>query len=390
MPTTSTRPFAEPAGSPGNGDLEHAVQSDPGAFRMLTGDRPTGPLHIGHYLASLRNRVRLQEKGVETFVVIADYQVITDRDSVGVQIAPTSRARPGLPRRRPRPCADDDLHAQRGPGPQPADAAVPVARHRRGARRNPTVKDELALTGGGSPPGLLLTYPVHQAADILFCQAGSCRSAGTSCPPRADARDRAPLQRAVCPEAPSSPSPRPCSARRRSCSARTAEDGQEPRQLIQLAASADETARPSGPRGPTRNGGSRTTRPAAPKWPTSSRSHRWVSGVRPWRSRTRSARRGPLRSSASSSTRSASTSGRSAAGATSWPRTPGTCEPSSSAGTHSRERSPRRRSATSRSSCTRRTDSRRRTRSDLSRPDSDATQIGRARRQRNRASLRRA
>ncbi len=69
---------------------EHATE-DPARFRMLTGDRPTGPLHIGHYLASLRNRVRLQDKGVETFVVIADYQVITDRDSVG-EMGPTCRA----------------------------------------------------------------------------------------------------------------------------------------------------------------------------------------------------------------------------------------------------------------------------------------------------------
>ncbi len=60
----------------------HAASS-PDRFRMLTGDRPTGPLHVGHYLASLRNRVRLQDKGVETFIVIADYQVVTDRDSVG-------------------------------------------------------------------------------------------------------------------------------------------------------------------------------------------------------------------------------------------------------------------------------------------------------------------
>ncbi|HEX6055992.1 MAG TPA: tryptophan--tRNA ligase, partial [Intrasporangium sp.] len=61
---------------------EHAA-SDPSRFRMLTGDRPTGPLHVGHYLGSLRNRVRLQDKGVETFVLVADYQVITDRDVVG-------------------------------------------------------------------------------------------------------------------------------------------------------------------------------------------------------------------------------------------------------------------------------------------------------------------
>ena len=38
-------------------------------------------------------------------------------------------------------------------------------------RRNPTVKDELALSGGRPLSGLLLTYPVHQAADILFCHA---------------------------------------------------------------------------------------------------------------------------------------------------------------------------------------------------------------------------
>src|SRR5687767_2636996 len=57
--------------------LEH-----PGRYRMLTGDRPTGPLHIGHYFGSLKNRVELQALGIETYIVIADYQVLTDRDSV--------------------------------------------------------------------------------------------------------------------------------------------------------------------------------------------------------------------------------------------------------------------------------------------------------------------
>ena len=38
-----------------------AVRADPAAFRVLTGDRPTGPLHIGHYFGTLENRVRLQE-----------------------------------------------------------------------------------------------------------------------------------------------------------------------------------------------------------------------------------------------------------------------------------------------------------------------------------------
>ena len=149
---------------------EHAAE-DPARFRMLTGDRPTGPLHIGHYLASLRNRVRLQDKGVETFVVIADYQVITDRDSVG-EIGANVR---GL--------VLDYLAAGLDPERTTifTHSAVPALNQLMlpflslvtdaELRRNPTVKDELGATSGRPLSGLLLTYPVHQAADILFCHA---------------------------------------------------------------------------------------------------------------------------------------------------------------------------------------------------------------------------
>jgi len=65
-------------------ELEQQITADPGRFRVLTGDRPTGPLHLGHYLGTLANRVRLQTAGVEVFLVIADYQVITDRDVVHI------------------------------------------------------------------------------------------------------------------------------------------------------------------------------------------------------------------------------------------------------------------------------------------------------------------
>jgi len=41
--------------------------------RILTGDRPTGPLHLGHYVGSLANRVRLQHE-YETYILIADVQ----------------------------------------------------------------------------------------------------------------------------------------------------------------------------------------------------------------------------------------------------------------------------------------------------------------------------
>ena len=48
---------------------------------MLTGDRPTGRLHLGHYFGTLKGRVALQDMGIKTNIIIADYQVITDRDT---------------------------------------------------------------------------------------------------------------------------------------------------------------------------------------------------------------------------------------------------------------------------------------------------------------------
>ncbi len=56
----------------------------PGRYRVLTGDRPTGPLHLGHLFGSVLERVRLQDAGVESCVIVAAYQVITDRESIGV------------------------------------------------------------------------------------------------------------------------------------------------------------------------------------------------------------------------------------------------------------------------------------------------------------------
>ena len=45
--------------------------------RILTGDRPTGQLHLGHYVGSLQNRVRLQDE-YDTYILIADVQALTD------------------------------------------------------------------------------------------------------------------------------------------------------------------------------------------------------------------------------------------------------------------------------------------------------------------------
>ncbi len=149
---------------------EHAA-SDPTRFRMLTGDRPTGPLHIGHYLASLRNRVRLQDRGAETFIVIADYQVITDRDAVGdigtnVQGLVLDYLAAGIDPARTTIFTHSAVPAV-GQLMLPFLSLVTDAE----LRRNPTVKDELLLSGERPLSALLLTYPVHQAADILFCHS---------------------------------------------------------------------------------------------------------------------------------------------------------------------------------------------------------------------------
>src|SRR5699024_12324206 len=136
---------------------------------MLTGDRPTGALHIGHYFGSLRNRVHLQDAGVETWLIVADYQVITDGDVVG-DIKGSVRE-----------LLTDYLAGVIEPERSTifAHSAVPALSQlmlpfrslvtQPEPERNPSVKAELAAAGKSAIGGLLLTYPVHQAADTLFC-----------------------------------------------------------------------------------------------------------------------------------------------------------------------------------------------------------------------------
>ncbi len=151
--------------------IERQLETDPGQFRMLTGDRPTGHLHLGHYFGSLRNRVALQDKGVETFVLIADYQVITDRDSVdsiGERVFSllTDYLSIGLDPARTTIFTHSQIPAL-NQLMLPFLSLVTDSE----LRRNPTVKAEQDATGGRPMSGLMLTYPVHQAADILFCKA---------------------------------------------------------------------------------------------------------------------------------------------------------------------------------------------------------------------------
>lgn len=147
------------------------LRDHPDRFRILTGDRPTGNLHIGHLFGSLENRVRLARAGVETFVLIADYQVITDRDGLGpirerVYSLLTDYLAVGLDPDRVTFFTHSSL-------PELNQLMLPFLALSTDAelRRNPTVKAELDDTQGRPMSGLLLTYPVHQAADILFCKA---------------------------------------------------------------------------------------------------------------------------------------------------------------------------------------------------------------------------
>ncbi|GAA0930301.1 tryptophan--tRNA ligase [Nonomuraea longicatena] len=151
--------------------LEELIHRDPGRFRVLTGDRPTGRLHLGHYFGTLGNRVRLQNLGVEMFVIIADYQVLTDRDVADdltghVEELVLDYLAAGLDPARSTIFAHSAIPAL-NQLMLPFLSLVSVAE----LNRNPTVKDEIAHSRQSAVSGLMFTYPVHQAADILFCKA---------------------------------------------------------------------------------------------------------------------------------------------------------------------------------------------------------------------------
>jgi tryptophanyl-tRNA synthetase len=152
-------------------ELEELIGRDAARFRILTGDRPTGPLHLGHYFGTLRNRVRLQDLGAEVFVLIADYQVLTDRDTAGhldeyVTGLVLDYLAIGLDPARTVIFAHSAVPAlNQLLLPFLSLVSVPEL------QRNPTVKDEIAHSRQAAVSGLMLTYPVHQAADILFCKA---------------------------------------------------------------------------------------------------------------------------------------------------------------------------------------------------------------------------
>lgn len=141
---------------------------------ILTGDRPTGKLHIGHYVGSLKNRVTLQDENkYEMFVFLADQQALTDHakdpktivESIG-NVALDYLA-VGLNPAKSTIFIQSQI-------PELAELSmyymnlVSLAR----LERNPTVKTEIAQKGfGESIPTGFLVYPIAQAADITAFKA---------------------------------------------------------------------------------------------------------------------------------------------------------------------------------------------------------------------------
>jgi tryptophanyl-tRNA synthetase len=139
---------------------------------VLTGDRPTGPLHLGHYVGSLKNRVELQKSSVQ-FVMIADAQALTD-----------NAHQPEKVRENVLEVALDYLAVGLSPSestlfiqskiPQLPEMAMYylnlVSWNR--LKHNPTVKQEIKQKGfDESTPAGFMVYPVSQAADITAFKA---------------------------------------------------------------------------------------------------------------------------------------------------------------------------------------------------------------------------
>jgi tryptophanyl-tRNA synthetase len=142
--------------------------------RLLTGDRPTGKLHLGHYVGSLKNRVKMQHE-YDTFLMVADIQALTD-----------NWANPEKVRENVLNVVLDNLAAGIEPDkvtyfiqsqiPQIAELTVLYSNLATlpELQRNPTVKQEIADKGHIFKDGIVtygfLGYPISQAADITFCR----------------------------------------------------------------------------------------------------------------------------------------------------------------------------------------------------------------------------
>jgi tryptophanyl-tRNA synthetase len=136
--------------------------------RILTGDTPTGKLHIGHYVGTLENRVKLQHD-YETFIIEADLHALTTLSEkpqgIGEHLWNTTadNLAVGLDPEKVTIFAESDI-------PEIYELAAFFSMYvtHNTALRNPTIKDEIVMKGMGDLFSLgFVNYPIYQAADIL-------------------------------------------------------------------------------------------------------------------------------------------------------------------------------------------------------------------------------
>ncbi len=140
---------------------------------LLTGDRPTGKLHLGHYVGSIQNRIALQNNVDHAYYMIADVQALTDNSQNPEKVTENmievvlDNLACGVDPKKTTFFVQSQI-------PEIAEMTVfflnlvTLAR----LKRNPTVKNEMKQKGfGENVPAGFLTYPVSQAADILFAHA---------------------------------------------------------------------------------------------------------------------------------------------------------------------------------------------------------------------------
>ena len=142
---------------------------------LLTGDRPTGRLHLGHFVGSIQNRVKLQDEVSKAFYMVADIQALTDNAD-----------NPGKVRDNVMEVVLDNLACGVDPKkttffiqsqvPEIAELTILFMNlvTLQQLSHNPTIKTELKEKSfEQSTPFGFLAYPVSQAADILFCKANT-------------------------------------------------------------------------------------------------------------------------------------------------------------------------------------------------------------------------
>ncbi len=141
----------------------------------LTGDRPTGKLHLGHYVGSIQNRLKLQDTSDKSYYLIPDVQALTDNSDNPSKVSENvievilDNMACGVDPKKTTYFIQSQI-------PEIAEMTVfflnlvTVAR----LKRNPTIKSEMQQKGYGEDvPAGFLCYPVSQAADILILRATS-------------------------------------------------------------------------------------------------------------------------------------------------------------------------------------------------------------------------